>query len=135
MSGDRQGRAGDNHFGNETAGGGINDMQQLEIEVLYNLRCETAASMFDLREVMTYTAKPVGLIPGRVWFGAGNTFSKKLTAHQRRNFLRFLNRHELKRFLVLDDFHKKQPNRAPMDDLGRVAGPDVESAVSAPGCA
>ena len=29
-------------------------------------------------------------------------------ANQRRNFLRFLNRHELKWFLVLDDFHKRQ---------------------------
>ena len=30
----------------------------------------------------------------------------------RRNFLCFLNRHELKRFLVLDDFHKKQAGGA-----------------------
>jgi hypothetical protein len=30
-----------------------------------------------------------------------------LTAKQRRNLLRFLNRHGLKRFLVVDDFHKR----------------------------
>jgi hypothetical protein len=29
-----------------------------------------------------------------------------LTAKQRRNFLRFFNRHELKRFLAFDDFHR-----------------------------
>jgi hypothetical protein len=71
---------------------------QLEIEVLYNLQCESAASMFYLRDVVTYSAKRVGLIPGRVWFGSGNTINVKLTGRQRRNFLRFLNRHELKRF-------------------------------------
>lgn len=48
------------------------------------------------------------IIPGRVWFGGGNTFSVRLTARQRRNFLRFLNRHDQKRFLAFDDFHKKQ---------------------------
>jgi hypothetical protein len=47
------------------------------------------------------------LKPGRVWFGAGNAINAKLTAQQRRNFLRFLNRHELKRFLVLDDFGRR----------------------------
>jgi hypothetical protein len=85
---------------------------------------------------VTYIAKRVGLIPGRVWFSSGNGFNVKLTAQQRRNFLRFLSRHELKQFLVLDDFHKKQPARptgVSMDVLGRVEGPDVESAVSAPG--
>jgi hypothetical protein len=64
---------------------------------------------------------------------AANGINAKMTAQQRRNFLRFLNRHELKQFLVFDDFHKKQPARASMDVLGRVAGRDVESAVSAPG--
>jgi hypothetical protein len=48
-------------------------MHQLEIEVLYNLQCESAATMFDLRDVVTYIAERVGLIPGRVWFGAVNT--------------------------------------------------------------
>lgn len=83
-------------------------MQQLEIEVLYNLQCESTASMFDLRGVVTYIAKRAGLIPGRVWFGAGNTINVRLTGKQRRNFLRFLNRHELKQFLVLDDFGRRR---------------------------
>jgi len=86
-------------------------MQQLEIEVLYNLECASTATMFDLRDVVTYIAKRVGLRPGRVWFGAGYAINVKFTAQQRRNFLRFLNRHGLKRFLVLDDFHKKQPKQ------------------------
>jgi hypothetical protein len=30
-----------------------------------------AKSMHDLREVVVYLAQRVGLIPGRVWFGAG----------------------------------------------------------------
>lgn len=84
-------------------------MQQQEIDVLHILPCASPASMFDLREVVTYIAKRMGLIPSRVWFGAGNTFSVKPTAQQGRNFLRFLNRHELKRFLVLGDCHNKQP--------------------------
>ena len=108
-------------------------MQQLEIEVLYNLQCESTASMFNLRGVVTYIAKRVGLIPGRVWFESGNRINVKLTAQQRRNFLRFLNRHELKHFLVFDDFPKKQHFRPPMDVLGSVESRDVESAVSAPG--
>jgi ABC-type iron transport system FetAB ATPase subunit len=78
-------------------------MQQLEIGVLYNLQCESAASMFYLRDVVTYIAKRIGLIPGRVWFESGNRINVKMTAQQRRNFLRFLNRHELKQFLVFDD--------------------------------
>ena len=86
-----------------------------------------------LRDVVTYIAKRVGLIPGRVWFGAANAINAKLTAQQRRNFLRFLNYHELKQFLVFDDFHKKQPARASMDVLARVEGSDAESAVSAAG--
>lgn len=53
-------------------------MQQLEIEVLYNVRCETAASMFDLRDVVAYIAKRVGLMHGRVWFGAGNAVNLML---------------------------------------------------------
>lgn len=60
--------------------------------------------MFDLRDVATYIAKRVGLTPGRIWFGAGNAINAKITAQQRRNY-----RHELKRFLVFDDFHKRQP--------------------------
>lgn len=84
-------------------------MQQQEIDVLHILPCASPASMFDLREVVTYIAKRMGLIPSRVWFGAGNTFSVTLTAQQRCKFLRFLNRHELKPFLVLDAFHKRQP--------------------------
>lgn len=87
----------------------MNCAQQLEFEVRYNLRCETAESMFDLRDVVTYLGTRVGLIPGLIWFGAGSAINAKLTATQRRNFLRFLDRHELRRFLVLDDFHKKQP--------------------------
>ena len=83
-------------------------MQQLEIEVFYNLQCESVASMFYLRDVVTYIAKRVGLIPGRVWIESGNRINVKLTAQQRRNFLRFLNRHELKRFLVFDDFGRRQ---------------------------
>jgi hypothetical protein len=39
-------------------------MQQLEVEVLYNLRCENAPSMFDLRDVVAYIAKRVGLTAG-----------------------------------------------------------------------
>jgi hypothetical protein len=62
---------------------------QLEIEVLYNLQCESAASMFYLRDVVTYIAKRVGLIPGRVWFGAGNTINVKLTAKQGTTFYVF----------------------------------------------
>jgi hypothetical protein len=79
---------------------------QLEIEVLYNLQCESAASMFYLRDVVTYLAQRVGLLHGRVWFGAGNAVNATLTAKQRRNFLRFLNRHGLKRFLVVDNLHR-----------------------------
>ena len=79
---------------------------QLEIEVLYNLQFESTSSMFDLRDVMTYLAQRVGLIPGRVWFGAGNAVNATLTAKQRRNLLRFLNRHGLKRLLVLDNLHR-----------------------------
>ena len=63
--------------------------------------------MFDLRDVVTYLAQRVGLLHGRVWFGAGNAVYATLTAKQRRNLLRFLNRHGLKRFLVVDDFHKR----------------------------
>ena len=37
---------------------------------------------------------------GLMWFGAANAVNTKLTAPQQRNFLRFLNRQELKRFLV-----------------------------------
>ena len=81
--------------------------QQLEIEVLYSLQFESPASMFDLRDVVTYLAQRVGLLHGRVWFGAGNAVYATLTAKQRRNLLRFLNRHGLKRFLVVDDFHKR----------------------------
>ena len=80
--------------------------QQLEIEVLYSLQFESPASMFDLRDVVTYLAQRVGLLHGRVWFGAGNAVNATLTAKQRRNLLRFLNRRGLKRFLVLDDFHR-----------------------------
>jgi hypothetical protein len=84
---------------------------QLEIEVLYNLRCETSGAMYDLHDVVCYIARRIGTINGRVWFGAGSAINAKLTATQRRNFLRFLNRHELKRYLVFDDFHKRQPWR------------------------
>jgi hypothetical protein len=52
----------------------------------------------------------IGLYSGMIWFGAGMAINAKLTATQRRNFLRFLNRHGLRQYLVLDDFHKKQPN-------------------------
>jgi hypothetical protein len=79
---------------------------QLEIEVLYNLQFESTSSMFDLRDVMTYLAQRVGLIPGRVWFGAGNAVNVTLTAKQQRNFQRFLNRHRLKPFLVVDNLHR-----------------------------
>jgi hypothetical protein len=82
-------------------------MRQLEIEVLYNLRCESRESMYDLRDVVVYLAQRIGLIPGRVWFGAGMAVNVSITAKQRRNFLRFLNRHGLKRYLVLDDFHRR----------------------------
>ena len=82
-------------------------MQQLEIEVLYNLRCESRESMYDLRDVVVYLAQRFGLIPGRVWFGVGMAVNVSITAKQRRNFLRFLNRHGLKRYLVLDDFHRR----------------------------
>jgi hypothetical protein len=51
-------------------------------------------------------AKRVGLIPGRVWFRPGNAINAKLTAQQRRNFLRFLSRHGLRGFLAFDDFHR-----------------------------
>src|SRR5215467_8068738 len=90
---------------------------QLEIEVLYNLQFESASSMFDLRDVATYIARRVGLIPRRVWFGAGSAVNVAVTAKQRRNLLRFLRQHRLNWYLVLDDFHKRQPIR-----LGRAAG-------------
>ena len=70
-------------------------MQQLEIEVLYNLRCESRESMYDLRDVVVYLAQRVGLVPGRVWFGAGMAVHVAITAKQRRNSLRFLHRHGL----------------------------------------
>lgn len=76
--------------------------------------------MFDLRGEVNYLAPRVGMTTGRIWFGAGNAVNATLTAKQRHNFLRFLNRHELRRFLVLDDFHKKQSAsiaRVPMDFL------------------
>jgi hypothetical protein len=82
---------------------------QLEIEALYNLQFESAASVFDLRDVLTYLAQRVGLIPGLVWLGAGNAVNVSLTAKQRRNLLRFLHRHGLKWYMLLDDFHKRQP--------------------------
>jgi hypothetical protein len=41
--------------------------------------------MFDLREVVAYIAKRVGLIPGRVWFGAAAAINVILTAQERRN--------------------------------------------------
>jgi hypothetical protein len=63
--------------------------------------------MYDLRDVLVYLAQRVGLIPGRVWFGGGMAVNVSITAKQRRNFLRFLNRHGLKRYLVLDDFHRR----------------------------
>ena len=62
-------------------------MQQLEIEVLYNLRCESAESMYNLRDVGVYLAQRVGLLHGRVWFGAGMAINTALTANQRHNFL------------------------------------------------
>ena len=46
-----------------------------------------ATSMFDLRDVVNYIVKRVGLIPGRVWFGAAAAINVNLTAGQRRNFL------------------------------------------------
>jgi len=82
-------------------------MEQLEFEVRYSLRCESAESMFDLRDVVAYLGMRIGLYSGMIWFGAGMAINAKLTANQRRNFLRFLNRHELRRFLVLDDFRRR----------------------------
>jgi hypothetical protein len=67
--------------------------------------------MFDLRDVVTYLAQRVGLLHGRVWFGAGNAVNATLTAKQRRNLLRFLNRRGL-RFLVFDDFPKTNVRRS-----------------------
>ena len=84
---------------------------QLEIEVLYNVRCETRGAMYDLHDVVRYLSMRIGMRSGRIWFGAGSAINAQLTRTQRRNFLRFLNRHELKRYLVLDDFNKKQPWR------------------------
>ena len=84
----------------------MNGAQQLEIEVLYTLRCESAESMYDLRDVVVYLAQRIGLIPGRVWFGAAMAVNAALTAKQRRNFLRSLNRRGLGRFLVFDDFRR-----------------------------
>ena len=62
--------------------------------------------MFDLRDVVTYLAQRVGLLHGRVWFGAGNAVNATLTFKQRRNLLRFLNRHGLNRLLVVDNLHR-----------------------------
>jgi hypothetical protein len=62
--------------------------------------------MFDLRGAVNYLGQRVGLTRGRIWFGAGNAVNVSLTAKQRRNFLRFLNRHGLKRFLVVDNLHR-----------------------------
>jgi hypothetical protein len=73
--------------------------------------------MFDLKPVVFYIVQRVGLMRDRVWFGAGSAINAKLTATERRNFLRFLNRHGRRRYLVLDDLHKKQPV-----DLGRLLG-------------
>ena len=42
-------------------------MQQRESEVLDNLRCESAATTFDLRDVVTYIAKRVGFMSGRIF--------------------------------------------------------------------
>jgi hypothetical protein len=49
-----------------------------------------------------FFAQRVGLIQGRVWFGAGNAVNVILTAKQRRSLLRFFRRHGLKQYLVLD---------------------------------
>ena len=80
--------------------------QQLEIEVLYSLRCESPDSMFDLRGVVNYLAQRVGMTTGRIWFGAGNAVNVTLAAKQRRKLLRFLNRYGLKRLLVVDNLHR-----------------------------
>ena len=65
--------------------------------------------MFDLRDIVAYIAKRVGLIPVRY----GSKLAIRLTCPSRPGSgaisLRFLNRHELKRFLAFDDFHKGQP--------------------------
>ena len=63
--------------------------------------------MYDLRDVVVYLAQRIGLIPGRVWFGAAMAVNAALTAKQQRNFLRFLNGHGLRRYLVLDDFRRR----------------------------
>jgi hypothetical protein len=62
--------------------------------------------MFDLRDVAAYIAKRVACPRAGFVAEPATRFNAKLTANERRNFLRFLNRHELKRFLVLDDFRR-----------------------------
>lgn len=54
-----------------------------------------------------YIAKRVGLIPGRAWVGAAAAINMTRTGNQPRNFLRFLNRHDLRCFLVFDDFGRR----------------------------
>jgi len=61
---------------------------------------ETAPVQKEAMDVVVYIAQSIGLIPGRVWFGSNMAVNAALTAKQRRNFLRFLNRHGLKRFPV-----------------------------------
>ena len=68
--------------------------------------------MFDLRDVVTYLAQRVGLLHGRVWFGAGNAVNATLTFKQRRNLLRFLNRHGLNRLLVVDNLQPRRQDGA-----------------------
>jgi hypothetical protein len=56
--------------------------------VYRSLASNHAASMFDLRDVVTYIARRVGLIPRRVWLGARNTFNMSLRARASQCFPR-----------------------------------------------
>ena len=42
------------------------------------LRCESRESMFDLRDVVLYIARRIGMLPGRVWFGCGSAINARL---------------------------------------------------------
>jgi hypothetical protein len=90
---------------------------QLEIEVLYNPRCESAESMYDLRDVVFYLAQRVGLLHGRVWFGAAMAVNAALTAKQRRNFPALSQPPWAEAVSGVRQLSQKQPGR-----LGKAAG-------------
>ncbi len=84
-------------------------MDQAPIEVLYELRCESPASIFDLHAIVTYLATRVGKMD-RIRFQTAMSITVWLDAKQRRNFLRYLKANWLNNYLVSDDKYKdKRP--------------------------